>query len=119
LTTGPLLGIHAVSNGQFLTVTSVRQNSPAARIGLEPGDRILEINGQSMRTLADLHQATRGAVLFNDGYLWITVENVRARYGGWGEPPYISRGIYLDGFPAGNPWNQGPHRCFPNAASPW
>lgn len=46
---------HDVVVGQVL-VAEVAPNSPAARAGIEPGDALLEVNGNSVRNTGDIHR---------------------------------------------------------------
>ena len=53
----PRLG---VSLEKDLTVISTAPESEAERIGLQPGDRLLEMDGQVLETVMDLHRAAVG-----------------------------------------------------------
>lgn len=48
------LGISMSDHSAGVLVTGVRQGSPAAQIGLRSGDRILAINGQTVRNNQDV-----------------------------------------------------------------
>ncbi len=54
--TWQLLGIEAGEDGDGLVVRRVRTSSPAARIGVERGDRFLGLGGAPLRTLAELRR---------------------------------------------------------------
>lgn len=52
--TKQLADYFGVAGGKGLLITSVRENSPAAKAGLRAGDVLTEANGQSIGTVADL-----------------------------------------------------------------
>jgi serine protease Do len=59
-----LLGLGITEDGEGLEVSRVRPGSPAARIGVERGDRLLGLAGGAVRSLADFRRKTielRGA----------------------------------------------------------
>src|SRR3989454_3838748 len=51
-----LLGIDAAADDDGLAVRRVRPGSPAARIGVQRGDRLLGLGGAELRTLAELRR---------------------------------------------------------------
>jgi Do/DeqQ family serine protease len=51
------LGIEVKERGGGLVVAGVKRGSPAARIGLQAGDRLLAVAGREVATLAELRQA--------------------------------------------------------------
>ncbi len=46
-----------VASGEGLLISSVRENSPAARAGLKAGDIVTEVDGKAMKNIADLIRA--------------------------------------------------------------
>src|SRR5262249_58864421 len=59
-----LLGLDAAPGEDALVVRRVRPGSPAARIGVQRGDRLLALGGAPLRSVADLRRKTielRGA----------------------------------------------------------
>lgn len=95
---GPKLGVVAYGTGSYIEVTQTFHGSPASRLGLEPGDRILQINGRPVRSIAELQQMLQSSVYTNNGQLRVLIDNVRARHGHWGAQRYVSASTYLDGF---------------------
>lgn len=95
---GPKLGVQAFGNGQYVEVTRAFFGSAAARLGLEPGDRILQINGRPVRSIAELQQMLQGSVYTHNGQIRVLIDNVRARHGHWGAQRYVSANTYLDGY---------------------
>jgi S1-C subfamily serine protease len=67
-----------------IRITSVEPGSSVERIGLEVGDVIVEVNGQTVRTGEDLNRA----VLGSGGYLRIRLFDCRTR-------AYVFRGVNL------------------------
>ena len=51
------LGVSAFPTGNAMEVSTVQPGTAAARLGLEAGDRILEINGRQVRSVIDLQAA--------------------------------------------------------------
>jgi Do/DeqQ family serine protease len=51
-----LLGLEAAADDEGLVVKRVRPGSPAARINVQPGDRLLGIGGTPVRSLAELRK---------------------------------------------------------------
>jgi serine protease Do len=51
------LGIEVKERGGGLVVAGVKRGSPAARIGIQTGDRLLAVAGRAVTTLAELRQA--------------------------------------------------------------
>ncbi len=60
-------------------VNKVFSNTTAERIGLEPGDVIMEINGRRMNSNTDYHEALKDAKYRNGGYVRMLVSDVRTR----------------------------------------
>ncbi|MBX6314658.1 MAG: PDZ domain-containing protein [Isosphaeraceae bacterium] len=75
---GRVLGVFtrpvALPGRAGLQITQVTPGSPAQRAGLEPGDIILEANGQPTRTPDELLRAIHEA----DGSLRLTIRDVRS-----------------------------------------
>lgn len=92
------LGVMAIDSYGYLEVTSVDWNSAASRLGLEAGDRILEINGHSVRNGAELRQLLQEAVANHNGQVRVLIDNVRARYGEYGAQRYVTNRTWLDGY---------------------
>ena len=44
-----------MKNGSFLKIQNVKHNSPAEELGIQPGDRVLSINGHPIRDILDYH----------------------------------------------------------------
>ena len=95
----PTLGIQAVMNYGWVEVTGTVLRSPASRLGLEPGDRILEINGRKIHGLDCMTAALRDAAEFNNGQIQVLIDNVRARRGEYGAQRYVTGHTYLNGYP--------------------
>jgi membrane-associated protease RseP (regulator of RpoE activity) len=53
------LGIVLSEEGEGVTVTEVREGSPAEKAGLQQGDRILEVDSRKIETSRDLRRAMR------------------------------------------------------------
>src|SRR5438552_3343756 len=51
-----LLGLEAVADDEGLVVRRVRTGSPAARIGVQKGDRLLGLGGTPLRSVAELRR---------------------------------------------------------------
>ena len=51
-----LLGLEAVADDEGLVVRRVRSGSPAARIGVQKGDRLLGLGGTPLRSVAELRR---------------------------------------------------------------
>lgn len=76
----PRLGIVGyVEYGHGLVVERVAPFTPAARLGLEPGDVILRVNDQRIRRDGDLQRALR----FSGGYVRLLVDDVRGNGAVW------------------------------------
>ena len=95
----PTLGIRAKEYYGVVEVTSVVCSSAASRMGLEAGDRILEINGRQIQSLECIPAALRDATLYHNGKVTLLVDNVRARYSGCNRQRYVTVSTYLDGYP--------------------
>jgi S1-C subfamily serine protease len=50
----PWLGMYTSEAGSSLIVGGLAENGPAARAGIEVGDRVLEVAGERVGSLADL-----------------------------------------------------------------
>ena len=59
--TGLTFSEERVQGGALVVVRKVAPRSPAARIGLQPGDLVREVNSTEVQTLADLRKATARA----------------------------------------------------------
>jgi membrane-associated protease RseP (regulator of RpoE activity) len=92
------LGLMAIDSYGYLEVTSVEWNSAASRLGLEAGDRILEINSHPVRTGAELRQLLQEAVANHGGQVRVLIDNVRARHGEYGAQRYVMNQTWLDGY---------------------
>ena len=78
-----LIAQYRLRTQQGLVITKVRQNSPAAQVGIEPGDIIRQIEGAQIDTLTDFQDvmmklAQKPSVVFliqrrNRGY-YITLD---------------------------------------------
>lgn len=97
----PILGVQSIRTGNSLEVTGVAPYSAAARLGLEPGDRILEINGRQVRNQYELTSALSEAIYRHNGRVRVLIDNVRARYGEYGVQRFVSATTYLDGYGGG------------------
>lgn len=67
--TSPKLGVMVEEGYEYVQVGEVFAGSPAARLGLEAGDRILEINGRPCRTPDEMGYLLRLAVHENKGQI--------------------------------------------------
>ena len=107
---GPKLGIEAYGKGSYIEVTRALPGTPAARLGLEPGDRILQINGLPVRSIPELQHLLQNSVYSHSGQIRVLIDNVRARHGHWGAQRFVSATTYLDGYAhlAGNLPGAGP-----------
>ncbi len=92
------LGLMAYDTYGYVEVASVDYGSAASRLGLEAGDRILEINGHPVRTGADMRQLVQEAVVNHGGQVRVLIDNVRARYGEYGAQRFVTNQTWLDGF---------------------
>ncbi len=61
------------ADGQGIRVTAITPKSPAAMVGLDPGDVIMNINDRPVRTLDDYNKAVGDS----PDEMWFTVLNVR------------------------------------------
>ena len=52
----PWLGIYTVETLGHLLITSVSERGPAVQAGVEPGDIVLAVNGQEVKSLASLYR---------------------------------------------------------------
>ncbi|MFM7562798.1 MAG: PDZ domain-containing protein [Planctomycetota bacterium] len=96
----PKLGVMVEAGFDYVQVTDVFAGSPAARLGLEPGDRILEINGRPCRSPDEMGYLLRLAARDNRGQIRVLIDNVRARYGEFGAERFINRRTWLEGYEA-------------------
>lgn len=76
----PKLGFTGQVNCYGMVVHHVQYGSIACRIGLEPGDIIVRINGQRVTSQARFRQLLHEALIFNQGHLELHVKSAR-RYG--------------------------------------
>ncbi len=95
---GPRLGMNGISTGHCVEVYSVNFGSAAQRLGLEPGDRILRINGHAVGSVPELLHVLRDAVGHHGGQVSVLVDNVRARRGDFMAERYVTTRTYLDGY---------------------
>jgi Do/DeqQ family serine protease len=70
--TGLALGEERVQGGALVVVRKVARGSPAARVGLQPGDLVREVNSTEVQTLADFRRAAARAR--RDGQLVLLVQ---------------------------------------------
>jgi Do/DeqQ family serine protease len=59
--TGLTLGEERVQGGVLVAVKRVARGSPGARVGIEPGDLVREVNSTEVQTLADFRKAASRA----------------------------------------------------------
>ena len=57
----PWLGIYTVETMGHLLITSVSDRGPAVDAGVEPGDVLLAVNGQEVKSLAGLYREIWGS----------------------------------------------------------
>ena len=57
----PWLGIYTVETMAHLLITSVSERGPAVDAGVEPGDVLLAVNGQEVKSLAGLYRELWGS----------------------------------------------------------
>ncbi len=95
---GPKLGVQVVTLNQFVEVVRAFPGTPAHRLGLETGDRILQINGHPIRGVGELQTYLQQAAQFHHGQVVVLIDNVRARHGHWGAQRYVTHATYLDGY---------------------
>jgi S1-C subfamily serine protease len=79
--------------GQGLLITRVNCGGLAERLGLERGDTIVAINGETIESRNHFHDLLRDAVVCHGGHAQLLVRNVR------GFPLYVTVHAY---FPSGN-----------------
>ncbi len=92
------IGMTAISTGYSVEVVNVFAGSPASRLQLEPGDRILSVNGVKVRSIPELQMQLRNAACNYNGKIRVLIDNVRARHGEYGAQRYVSHSTYLNGF---------------------
>ena len=73
-----VLGINLESNGKLVVVAGVRRNSPAARVGLNVGDRILQINDLEVKSLNDFKRIAKR--FYYHQHILLVIERGRAIY---------------------------------------
>ena len=96
----PKLGISASTAYDSLEVRSISYNSPAERLGLETGDRILEINGHHVHSQENLADVLIEATRSHQGQVRVKIDNVRARRGEYGAQRFVIAETWLDGYEA-------------------
>lgn len=112
VSSGPTLGIMAFPSGSGLEVTQVYSNTPASRLGLEAGDRIVEVNGQQIRSVADLQHSLRSASDYNNGQIRVLIDNVRARQGFYGAQRFVSRSTFIGGYTQSSSYTPYPQEVY-------
>jgi S1-C subfamily serine protease len=55
--TGPMIGVYVTSVGEGARVTDVTPGAPAAAVGIQVEDLIVEVNGKPVRSLYDMYHA--------------------------------------------------------------
>jgi membrane-associated protease RseP (regulator of RpoE activity) len=75
----PKFGFASFNTGFGERVTNVRWNSRAARLGLEPGDLILSMNGIPLRYTGSWNDALRQA-MYDGGFVRLRVRDVRTGF---------------------------------------
>jgi hypothetical protein len=65
---GSWFGASGTASDRGLFVTSVRSDSPAAQIGVRPGDIVVRVNCQRIRTAQDVESAVNNAI----GPIWVS-----------------------------------------------
>ena len=96
----PKLGVMVESGYDYVEVVEVFHGTPASRLGLEAGDRIVEINGRRCRDSREMGYLLRLAAHENRGQIRVVIDNVRARYGEPGAERFVHRRTWLDGYEA-------------------
>lgn len=97
----PKLGFNGqMIHGYGMKVINVNWGSAAKRAGLEPGDIIVKINGQWIRSQWDYNQALQNAANYNWGKVSMKVQNVRHKWG-YNVPKYAFVKTVLDGYGGG------------------
>lgn len=87
-TSAPRLGFSGhFDNGHGMHVDSVRRGSPAARLGLEPGDTIIAIDGQRIHSLGHYY-----------GLLGRSGNRVRLHIEDWRTGRVVVRTAFIDRF---------------------
>ncbi|WP_044253601.1 PDZ domain-containing protein [Rhodopirellula sp. SWK7] len=94
----PILGIQAIQRNGFVEVQSRSYGTPASRLGLEAGDRILEINGHRIRHVSEIRRYLQDAVTYHQGQIRVLVDNVRGRMGYPGAQRFVTVRTYLNGY---------------------
>ena len=56
----PWLGLFTDDHRGFVVVTFVAPDGPSAEAGLQPGDVVLEVDGETVRTMAEFFKAVWG-----------------------------------------------------------
>ena len=84
------IGIQGFSTGSNIEVQRVLPGTAAARLQLEAGDRIVSINGQDVRSMADLASRLQDAGINRGGNISVIIDNVRARRGEYGAQRFVT-----------------------------
>jgi S1-C subfamily serine protease len=98
----PNLGAQGYGSAQGVVVTGVSYGSAAWRLGLEPGDRIVQMNNQCIQTNEDVQAILLQAVAYQNGQITVLIDDVRTRQA-FGAPQYVLRTTYLDRHTGGHP----------------
>lgn len=102
----PSLGAQGYGSPEGVVVTGVSYASAAWRLGLEPGDRIVQINNQSVLSKQDIQAVLLQAAVYQNGQISVLIDDVRLRQP-CGRPQYVLRSTYLDNHSGGH-WSGFP-----------
>ncbi len=111
----PNLGAQGYGSAQGVVVTGVSYGSAAWRLGLEPGDRIVQINDQCVRTNQDVQAVLLQALAYQNGQITVLIDDVRSRQV-FGVPQKVMRTTFLDRHSGGH-WSGYPN--YPDHCALW
>lgn len=93
----PRLGFRGyLRRGWGMMVNYALPGTHAARLGLEPGDVIVRLNGHRITSAQVWNVQMRRSVYVHGGRLTLLIDNVRARTGHNGGPRYVFRTVWMN-----------------------